>query len=131
MYTEEETMAALEHCISGKGCAKCQFRGKPQFKNCLEGFRDIIKLKNAEVEQKDVQIGELCDKLISYKAEAERSNRDMLLISFEYNIAKVEAIKEFAERLKAKAERYDDEEFYVNDEDIDNLVQEMAGADNG
>lgn len=50
MYTEEETLAALDHCISGKGCRRCRFRCKPNLKSCLEGFRDLINIKNAEIE---------------------------------------------------------------------------------
>ena len=41
--------------------------------------------------------------------------------------ARTEAIREFAERLKLNMERYDDEEFYATDEDIDSLVKEMEG----
>jgi len=39
-----------------------------------------------------------------------------------------------SERLKEKADVYEDEEYYfkyVTTDDIDNLVKEMVGADNG
>lgn len=46
---------------------------------------------------------------------------------------RAEAIKDFADRLKANRPRLNTGEqvFYIRPEEVDNLVKEMVGADNG
>ena len=50
-----------------------------------------------------------------------------------YENARAEAIKEFAEKLKANRPHLNTGEqvFYIRPEEVDNLVKEMVGADNG
>jgi hypothetical protein len=45
------------------------------------------------------------------------------------NQIRVEAIKEFAERLKEKAPNITEERFHILQNIIDNLVKEMVGAE--
>ena len=100
--TDEQIIKALECCLKAEHCVEdCPLYNSISCYDALaRGVLGLINRQKAEIEQKDVQIGKLCDKLTSYKAEAERSNRDMLLISLELKSAKDEAVKEFADRLK-------------------------------
>jgi len=85
----------------------------------------FIKEQEEEINLRFTEIERLKEKDLT------ETKRFMMLSE---NYIRAEAIKEFSERLKEKADVYEDEEYYfkyVTTDDIDNLVKEMVGADNG
>ena len=74
------------------------------------------------------------DRLLKRKTEIEKLKNDIFCISNErdawkdiVNTTATEAVKEFAKKLKEKRKTKGE----IWDSDIDNLVKEMVGADNG
>ena len=107
--TPEEIKKALECCENTEdGCLHCPLYGLPApecgVRLCRESL-ELHKSQQTEIEQ--------------WKEEA---NRYQTLWCEDVQIARAEAIKEFAEKLKEKPWMY-----YVVD--IDNLVKEMVGDD--
>ena len=116
--TDAEIIKTLEECL--QKCQTIKYGARKSVfvqSDLLQNALDIINRQKAESDR----LEDMLDSAVTSEANAHYCYKD----------SRAEAIKEFAERLKEKAERYDDEEFYVNDADIDNLVKEMAGADNG
>ena len=115
--TDTDIIKALECCCSPKSnaCDDCPF-----YERCYENNEWLEK--------------EAIDLINRQKAEIERfeecASREML-----YEKVKSEAIKEFAERLKATAisnwKTKDGHYLYeISDDFIDNLVKEMVGDKN-
>lgn len=144
---DAEIIKALEYCVSHKGCADdcpCVIAEKPCVANDLIKLLNLIKRQQAEIERlKKIQQRQ-ADLIIE-----ERGRRYELASQF--TIAKSEAIKEFAEKLKANFAKLDyktdthrktcDVSFCdktvnwiihdITSAEIDNLVEEMTrGADN-
>lgn len=120
--TDNEIIKALEKCASiGESCEGCPFY---EYTDCdtrlKEEFHNLINRQNAEIER----LGK--DRYIFKDGVLE------LIPRTDIEEIKSEAIKEFAERLKEKAtSTFYEEHKYVDTEDIDNLVKEMAGDNNG
>lgn len=113
--TDNEIKKALECCVSTDDCKKCPLGGTHQCYPTLEkNALDLINRQQAEIEK--------------WKAEYTRAcaERDARICTQDY--FKAEAIKEFAERLKAKVDPNWDNS--VDVEDIDRLVAEMTGEQN-
>ena len=90
--TDAEVATALEKCVCGRAtdCDSCQFRKKEYCKDdMLREAYDLIKRKDAEIE----------------RLKAEIRNTDNALVSLDRPLieVKIEAYKEFADRLKNKA----------------------------
>lgn len=119
---DNEIIKALEICtISRFECDE----SCPLFGNCgldviAKYALDIINRQKDEIERLKHHCFGIQNELEAYKDT--------------FNTATDEAIKEFAARLKEKADRgYWQEHFYVDIEEIDNLVKEMTeseGKDN-
>ena len=141
---DAEIKKALECCLeaSGVNCGKC-----PYCDNCVTDENtslmmiDVLDLLNrlqAEVENYK-QIAENQQKIILDKAFEKkrlRTSNDALRMANELckgweERAKAEAYKEFAEGLKEKATQKFDWNEYVEVEEIDNLLKELVGEDNG
>lgn len=94
-------------------------------------INERMNLEHIQAENEDLEIK--LKHFAEFLAEAEKKNE--ALISAQETLqkhiekAKVEAIKEFAERLKEKAMQKFDWNEYVEVEDIDNLLKEMVGDD--
>ena len=143
--TDNEIKKALECCADEMGCAKgCPFFDKKKSKckvaSPYGAFEKLLlDLINRQQEMIDAFIAgqETLQKALAEKiAEIERLNSDLRVWNdiahreTEYvEIAKAEAIKEFAERLKEKAKPhyFDNYAFAVPVAFIDNLVKEMVG----
>lgn len=129
--TDNEIVKALECCSTYSGsCEKCPAFVKVDRSNCnkvLVGALDIINRQKAEIE-KNENIIRLADKTIeAQNAEIERLNKEVdrlsqLVLYHDGDVA--DAIKEFAERLKADCPA---ELLVIHFDAIDNLVKEMAG----
>ena len=141
--TDNEIIKALECCKKAKIKADCEELGCPMFQkgwcayllHCdldsdttdvlLEGLTtdalDLINRQKAEIE--------MLREINSLLTEAGQSWQKR------YEAAKAEAIKEFAERLMDKAELVRvnafDSKWAISYEQIDNLVKEMVGDNNG
>lgn len=116
--TDNEIIKALEHCSDNGECKDCP--ANPHIVNCgccmnglMKRAHDLINRQKAEIERKNIQIGEL----VSFQRFCERK-----------------AIKEFAKRLKRKTRKFteyddggwDSTVYVVKVEDIDNLVKEIT-----
>ena len=126
--TDNEIIKALECCIVRGNCQGCPLWNEHTSK-CLEiaitNALDLINRQKAEIERLQTNCMSMAQTMPNM-AKAERA----------------EAIKEFAERLKATplrfgveyTEYYDKPSIYklvpfVDDNDIDNLVKEVVGDD--
>ena len=121
--TYNEIIKALECCSNdddGSGCGDCPLGDKyPYCDDVLDGqIIDLIHRKNAEIER-------LTDSLNATIAGQETLQRYIA-------IAKANAIKEFAERLKEESWQGRWEIIaHVDVDEIDNLVKEMVGDEDG
>ena len=111
--TDNEIIKALEWCTDVMDCSKClckPYSGSSCANKLKTGALDLIKRQQAEIE----------------RLQAEQMMTEGYADALEER-AKAEAIKEFAERLKGRAEwdcYY--EEKMVFEYSIDNLVKEMT-----
>lgn len=128
--TDNEIVKALEYCFTNDWnrtkCDKCKFyTGTTQ---CVEDLKSasiyLIKRQQAEIERLKCEMGKLLPKDCAYTVQMEVSNK------LETQI-RAEAVREFAERLKAKSfktiRNYGLTKDVVEVCDIDNLVKEMVG----
>ena len=111
--TEKEIITALD-CCYGFHCEKCPLKGDAHCGQTLkdESIRRIQSLQ-AEIDYWKQQTFNGC---------MEKENI--------YKVARAEAIKKFADKLKANRPRLNTGEqvFYIRPEEVDNLVKEMAGG---
>lgn len=123
-YTDEEIIKALECCSeNGAGCHICPLRKERGCKNFFDA--DIIKRQRAEIERLNAE-----NMLTMSERNAFRTS--FYEVSKRLKHAKSEAVKEFAERLKARV--IEDFLEYKTDATIsyiENLVKEMLGDSNG
>lgn len=133
-YTDEEIVRALECCIStttGEACVGCPFNkqkvcDKDQW--ALERYAlDLINRQKAELADNE-RLNKKVDKLSEVLSDT---------IKIRYKKAKVEAYKEFAEKLKLHSYIMSDESqtgiinrySVVTVNQIDNLLKEMVGEE--
>lgn len=115
-FTDDEIVKALG-CCGSENCRGCPYRngichqGNPMIRDA----RDLIIRQKAEIERLTVLA-----ELGNMRANDYRAMRDKA------KNARAEAIKEFAERLKAKAMLQHGGVTVVYGSDIDNLVKEMT-----
>ena len=130
--TDNEIIKALEwcgthdHCNTGKCPAHRDMRGDDDcMTSLIKSALDLINRQKAEIErltEENTAIKETLEHHINISLKSLLELRDKLAN------AKSEAIKEFAERLKEKADGgFWQEHSYVSTDDIDNLVTEMIG----
>lgn len=126
---DSEIIDAL-NCCYGFHCEKCPLKGDDHCGLTLEdeSIKLIERLK-AEIDKlkeehdKNFEKWEILDK--------RTKERYAELYEEAKGVVRAKAIKEFAERLKKEAMTKWDWNDYVEVEEIDNLVKEMVGADNG
>jgi hypothetical protein len=123
--TDREIIQGLKCCDDFEWCVQCSLQGVIDCRTVLTGNAlDLITRQQAEIER-------LNEDKSFLKDEFERFRIRVL------PIAKAEAIKEFAERLKAKKHiclppngyPIDENDWVIYEDDIDNLVKEMVGED--
>ena len=118
--TLRESAFCLENCLNEIN--RLQAENENYSKNNRQMTSDILKLYK-ELEQAE--------------AENERLKEEIELLHSDYTYklvkkkAKAEAYKEFAERLKETAYHNDAGDYIIFDVDIDNLLKELVGEDNG
>lgn len=124
-FTDEQIIEALKCCIAQENCEEvsCEICPYDKVYDCkevmLKNVLDIFNRKNAENERLKAKIL-VKDNINDYNTAQLRIARE------ELRTAKSNAIKEFAERLKAISDSRPlyDELVYIDE--IDNLVKEMT-----
>ena len=125
--TEDEIIDALECrcCVFRPRCSSCPHQDFCCIARITTVGLNLIRKQQAEIERLKCEMGKLLPKDCSYAVQMEVSN------NLETKI-RAEAIKEFAKRLKEM--KYESIEwahgehpYVVEESDIDNLVEEMAG----
>lgn len=116
--TDNEIIKALECCKNGL-CANCPRLNTPEhILHCKEQL-----------------MCEALDLINRQKAEIERLNGNLFVISNACMQRRNEAIQEFADRLADKADLIKvnafDSKLAISQEVIDNLVKEMVGVESG
>lgn len=130
--TDEQITKALECCKIGE-CDDCPFYGVKE--DCeVELPEDALDLINRQ----KVRIKELKERISYLEESIDCSRKEYNRLLQKMQQLKSEAIKEFAERLRAKAEMYNSEDVEEGDliddlltvgeivEIVDNLVKEMT-----
>jgi hypothetical protein len=112
--TDKEIIKALECCISAESCCVCGYTKMCDGTTIHQFALDPINRQQAEIEK--------LERTILYLEGVCESTPDKV---------RAEAIKEFAERLKANKGKLFNYIFSSNgfDKQIDNLVKEMVGDD--
>ena len=115
-FTDDEIVKALECCSK---------------KTLVDDFCDVCPNLGMGSKCMDNMLCDALDLINRQNAEIESLNERERILIYHVAVEQERAIKEFAERLKAKA--YEGQGFYsvFTVRDIDNLVKEMTGADNG
>jgi NurA-like 5'-3' nuclease len=145
-------MRALEHCADYKraevSCIGCPIYGRCfDEANLLEkAALALLREKNALIAKHEAYIDTLNDdkanlveQIEKKDAEIERLNNTLADALVRAEVAKVETITEFAERLKAEAVEVDVSMGYgnecwqkaVTEWEIDQIAKEMKGVENG
>lgn len=142
---DNEIIKALSICSNENGiCSECPY--SDDYTNCntriAKDALDLINRLQAKVIKEQNKNSKLRNERNRLQAEIERLNKvyqaNQQLINAlnkSYFLAKAEAYKEFAERLKENINKRfveDNTMIYrcVHIKDIDNLLKEMAGEDN-
>lgn len=141
--TDNEIIKAIELCSTDAlvHCEDCPFYYKClNDENLFKYAIDLINRQKAEIEQYKDYTEKWMEKAEELKAEVERYEIEMQMVygyadALEQR-AKAEAVKEFAERLKTEYAKgmswfKKKESYYVDVEDIDNLLKEMGGENDG
>lgn len=123
---DKEIIKALECGSQENGCYECPYEFAcydDEYKSILsKDTLDLINRQQAEIEKLQKE-----NKFFR-KTIQENAQRALEVTIEEVENAKTEAIKEFAERLKEKADRgFFQEHSYVDVEDIDDTLKEMVG----
>ena len=106
--TDEQIIKALEHCVNERSCIGCIAYTPRGCQGIDEGTLDIIKRQKAEIAELQEILGGTA------KVQSLTCAR-----------VRIEAIKEFAERLKEMPSVMNCEYEWLHT-DIDNLVKEMT-----
>ena len=127
-FTDEQIIKAMQ-CVIGNGvsCSECEYQKVLPFPSCsrmcAEQALDLINRKNAEIErlkriidEKDKEILGLQKRIIFWRED----------LNYQPEKIKSEAIKEFAERLKAISDSRPlyDELVYIDE--IEEVAKEMT-----
>ena len=99
-FTDEEVIKALECCLN-EDCENC-----PARTCCDDDTESFVKYVFDLITRLEAENRSLISEVNSYRQEVERLQNEQTIAKFEKNKdlanAKVEAVKEFAERLKDK-----------------------------
>ena len=138
--TDKEIVQAYEFCLKSKCCIGCvadtySKTGERDCKLKPQDITDLINRLQAENERLEIE----CDKQYEIAQATIRAEIADGGTSCHWcedtirGVAKAEAYKEFAERLKEKKARYNADNFFVIDyipfKEIDNLLKELVGED--
>ena len=137
--TDNEIIKALECCSVVRSIC-CQTDKCPysQFEHCESKINEdalaLIQRQKAEIEDAQNRLELWVKKFFEKKEEAELISTDVYKAVLEKVVVRritAEAIKEFADKLKANRPRLKggQQVFYIRPEEVDNLVKEMVGAD--
>lgn len=129
--TEQEAIKALKTCTT-EACENCPMDG---YANCItsleEAALELIERQRSEIEKSTTEVDSLkkqMEWLTGYNQNLMSANT---ALSEEILIAKIEAYKEFAERLKSyllldKKGKIS----VITFEDVDKLLKELVGENN-
>ena len=128
--TDKEIIKALGCCHITCGCSECAYVDCPE--DCVETMKlDALNLINRQKAEIERLREELASKGLKYSLLEREKAEDISGFIDDLKLARAEAIKEFAERLKK--EKYSVcaghgmSECVVSVYDINNLVKEMVG----
>lgn len=135
--TDNEIIKFLE-CCPKEDCVNCP---ASKFGGCIdiaiEEALALISRQKGEIERLEELVyqaeNETANVRDLYKEEVDRFKKHIVFeIESAYDRGRKAAIKEFAERAKEKSEYFwEEKDSFVSEDDIDNLVKEMVGDDNG
>ena len=119
--TDEKIIKAIKACVEIKDCSQCPYKNNNLLDtSCFSKlFNEILVLINSQKAEIE-------------KLKEKNESLDTLVLSYGDYVtkARAEAIKEFAERLKAEKFKYSPFGELVYVKDIDKLVKQMVGEDN-
>lgn len=138
--TDNDIVKALDCCCSHptcRACFKCPLEFEDACRNNLQKYSlDLINRQAAEIKQKDTEIDILIRKKHTLRDEVEELQKRIVFwredLDYRPKEIRAEAIKDFAERLKARYRELEEFECAdcgyppFHDSDIDNLVIEMT-----
>lgn len=129
--TDNEIIKALECCTGqldeGLDCTVCPFMNTD---NCMRNellALDLIKRQKAEIERLNKENRILSENADTAFQDGLNEAQDLYREQVKSEVS-AEAIKEFAERLKAEVGCFGK---HITDGDIDSFVKEMVGDNNG
>ena len=125
--TDNEIIKALEEAIE-YGCGHYREIEMPTIKNAL----NLINRQKLEIENLLLHIECFESKIKRLEDGYAEKMQEYTAVSFHLlKTTKAEAYKEFAERLKEKAQPhyFDNYDFAVSIDDIDNLLNELVGEE--
>lgn len=135
--TDKEIVKALECCATVPFCNEktdCPYRGIDDCvkKNTFDAL-DLINRLQEDKQNLEIELQAMRNAANGFKAEVERLKKFALIRAFDrfQKEAKTEAYKEFAERLKESSIATFSWNGIVMVDDIDNLLKELVGEDNG
>lgn len=132
--TDEDAMKILERCINDDHCGDCPLEYLSD--ECMEYRSNLLNVTFGVINRQKAEIERLRNTVVDLNANLSETVNCFTRMETLYKIkckelevAKAEAIKEFAERLKEKT---DINEYLINilenaEYEIDNLVKEMVG----
>ena len=132
--TDKAIKKALEYCDgSFRNCYACPYEHSS--KECWSLEREALALINRQEQEKqnlEIELKAMRGAANSYKAEVERLNTYLDVIGYSTDKIKAEAYKEFADKFKKKlSQKYTTSLWKVYCEEIDNLLNELVGDENG
>lgn len=130
--TEQEVVKTLKCCLTGT-CKNCSINNETA--NCITRLEkaalELIERQRSEIEELTTEVESLkkqMEWLTGYNQNLMSTNT---ALSEEILIAKIEAYKEFAERLKSYLLlNKKDEMSVISFENVDTLLKEMVGENN-
>lgn len=137
--TDKEIIKALEICENYK--ETCEYCPYDNIRHCADEIRkdalDLIKRQQTEIEDKFEIIGQQGRYIKSLKEENEKIKTKIYKMAIDKALAenaRVEAIKEFARKLKENSRMHSDLTgrlvAVVYAYEIDDIAKEMVGGDN-
>ena len=123
--TDKEIIKALECCVNGEDCPNCPLQ--EQFADCkpMTGALDLINRQKAEIERYEKEHKENFDKWLILDERTKKRYAE--LYGEAKAVVRAEAVKELLDKIEKQAIPNEDDVYWVELDDIYDLVEEMVG----